>query len=114
LGLANYYCCFIAQFSSLTAPLHALVHDSAPKQVVWTQDHAAAFVNIKTKLTSAPVLRTYDPDLDCVVITDASSLHTAIGAILMQDDGHGLCPIGYYSQKMSPAKTHSLDSPRIL
>jgi hypothetical protein len=28
LGLANYYSCFIAQFSSLTAPLDTLVHGS--------------------------------------------------------------------------------------
>ncbi len=103
LGLANYYCHFIAQFSSWTAPLHAVVHDSAPEHVVWTPDHAAAFANIKTKLTSSPVLCTYYPDLKCVVITDAYSHWCRTHAGWCQ--GQGYCPIEYYNWKMSPAET---------
>ena len=105
LGLANYYRRFIAHFSELTARLHALVHDSAPETVVWTSAHADAFAVIKRCLTQAPVLRTYDPDLPCVLVTDASESHTAIGAVLMQDDGNGLRPLEFYSRKMTPAET---------
>ena len=105
LGLANYYRRFIANFSALTAPLSALVHDSAPERVVWTPILDTAFARVKHVLTQAPVLRTYDPDLKCILTTDASSSHEAIGAVLMQDDGKGPRPIEYYSRKMSPAET---------
>ena len=89
LGLANYYRRFIQNFSAITAPLSALVHDSAPERVEWTSSLNDAFTRIKQVLTQAPVLRTYDPALKCILVTDASSSHEAIGAVLMQDDGQG-------------------------
>ena len=105
LGLANYYRRFIENFSAITAPLSALVHDSAPENVEWSPTLDRAFAKVKYVLTHAPVLRTYDPNLKCILITDASSSHEAIGAVLMQDDGKGPRPIEYYSRKMSPAET---------
>jgi hypothetical protein len=48
---------------------------------------------------------TYDPALKCILVTDASSSHEAIGAVLMQDDGQGPRPIKYHNLKMSPAET---------
>jgi hypothetical protein len=105
LGLANYYRRFIPDFSTMTAPLSALVHDSSPEKVPWLQPQSDAFARVKHALTNAPVLRTYDPSLGAtVVVTDASSSHTAIGAALMQDDGKGLRPVAYFSRKMSPAE----------
>jgi predicted aspartyl protease len=105
LGLANYYRRFIQNFSALTAPLSALVHDDAPDPILWTPTHSALFAEIKNKLTHAPVLRTFDPDLRCMVVTDASSSHEAIGAVLMQDDGNGPRPIEFFSRKMAGAET---------
>jgi hypothetical protein len=105
LGLANYYRRFIQNFSTITALLSALVHDSASDCVEWTPSLNDAFTCIKQVLTQAPVLRTYDPALKCILVTDASSSHEAIGAVLMQDDGQGPHPIKYYSHKMSPAET---------
>lgn len=105
LGLANYYRRFIHDFSSITAPLSALTHDDSPDRIPWGAPQQMAFAQIKTALTNAPVLRTYDRNLTCtVVITDASSSHTAIGGVLMQDDGHGARPIAYYSRKMTTAE----------
>ncbi len=106
LGLANYYRHFIQNFSAITAPLSALVHDSASDRVEWTPSLNDAFTRIKQVLTQAPVLRTYDPALKCILVTDASSSYEAIGAVLMQDDGQAPRPIEYYSRKMSPAGTH--------
>jgi hypothetical protein len=106
LGLANYYKHFIQNFSAITALLSALVHDSASDCVEWTLSLNDAFTHIKQVLTQAPVLGTYDPALKCILVTDASSSHEAIGEVLMQDDRQGPGPIEYYSSKMSPTETH--------
>ena len=91
LGLANYYRRFIKNFSELTTPLSALVHDSSPDNPIpWTQIHSDTFSQIKHVLTHAPVLRTYDPKLSTEVVVDATSGHASIGAALMQNDGSGL------------------------
>jgi hypothetical protein len=71
LGLANYYWRFIQNFSTITAPLSALVHDSASDHVEWTPSLNNTFTHIKQFLTQAPVLRTYDPALKCILVTDA-------------------------------------------
>jgi hypothetical protein len=70
LGLANYYRRFIENFSALTAPLSALVHDTAPEHVVWTPALNDTFAKVKHVLTQAPVLRMYDPALKCMLVTD--------------------------------------------
>ena len=101
LGLANYYRRFIHNFADISACLHELVHDKMPDIVPWTDAHQRSFDLLKHALTHAPVLRTYDRNLKCTVITDASSSRFAIGAVLMQDDGHGPRPIAYFSRKMT-------------
>lgn len=104
LGLANYYRGFIKNFSEITAPLSALVHDDQPDPVVWTRVEQEAFDRTKRALTTAPVLRTYDPDLTTELVVDASSNHRSIGAALMQNDGNGLRPVAYFSRKMTPTE----------
>jgi hypothetical protein len=104
LGLANYYRRFIPHFAHITACLNELVHDKIPEIVPWDHRHQHAFDTLKHALTNAPVLRTYDRDLTCTVVADASSSHGAIGAALMQDDGHGPRPIAYFSRKMTSAE----------
>lgn len=106
LGLANYYRRFIPEFADIAAPLNSLVHDKVPEHIPWHDEHQHAFNTLKHALTHTPVLRTYDRDLKCtVVITDASSSRSAIGAVLMQDDGNGARPIAYFSRKMTATET---------
>ena len=52
-------------------------------------------MQLKVALTTAPILRLPDFDLQFVITTDASD--TALGAILEQDFGNGLQPIVYAS-----------------
>ena len=104
LGLANYYRRFIMNFADVTACLNDLTHDASPDILPWTSTHEHAFTALKHALTHAPVLRTYDRTLKCTVITDASSSRAAIGAALMQDDGHGMRPLAYFSRKLSSAE----------
>lgn len=104
LGLANYYRRFIPHFAHITSCLNELMHDKVPDAIPWEPRHQHAFDTLKTALTNAPVLRTYDRNLKCTVITDASSSRGAIGAVLMQDDGAGARPIAYFSRKMTSAE----------
>ncbi len=84
LGTAGYYRRFIAGFSSIAAPLHALTGD---QQYIWTQDCQQAFEQLKEALCQAPTLAFPVPGAKFILDTDASD--RGIGAVLSQ-----LIPIG--------------------
>lgn len=97
-GLANYYRNFIRDFSSLSAPLYGLTRKNVP--FIWTEEHETAFTELKTRLSSAPVLTAFDPKRKIRLLTDASII--GIGAILSQIDENGNeRVIGYFSKKIS-------------
>ncbi|XP_053681478.1 uncharacterized protein LOC127161145 [Labeo rohita] len=81
LGLAAWYHRFIPDFSTKTAPLHALKRKDAEWK--WTEECQRSFDLIKDELTRAPVLST--PNFDCSfkVQTDASNV--GLGAVLTQE-----------------------------
>ena len=54
LGLAFYYCRFIENFAQVASPLHSLTRKSA--EFWWTDECQAAFVLLKDKLTTTPIL----------------------------------------------------------
>jgi len=60
-----------------------------------------AFKQLQDAMTTAPVLAIADSRKPYIVATDASD--HAIGAVLMQDFGHGPQPIAYESRKLRPA-----------
>jgi hypothetical protein len=70
MGLANYYRRFVEGYAELAAPLGAL--GSPMARFVWTADAQASFDALKRALSSAPVLRTFDPARRAVLTTDAS------------------------------------------
>ena len=65
----------------------------------WDKAQENSFLALKISLATAPVLRLPDFDHQFVVTTDASDV--AIGAILQQDVGIGLQPIGLCKQKVA-------------
>jgi hypothetical protein len=79
--LAGYYRRFVAGFGSLMAPVTKLLR----KNVVWewAEAQAAAFEQVKTILTTKPVLIYPDFSLPFRLETDASRV--GLGACLMQD-----------------------------
>ena len=79
IGLVNYPSKFVPNFSSLTEPLRTL--QKADVEWTWTMQHQQAFEAIKAKISSAPVLRFFDPAKPVVTQTDASS--TGLGSCLM-------------------------------
>ncbi|CAI7792914.1 unnamed protein product, partial [Closterium sp. NIES-53] len=100
LGLANYYRKFINHFAAITSPLSNLLRKQQPFH--WGPEQEEAFTTIKHALTSSPTLVLPDPSLPYVIWTDASQVAT--GAILCQDQGHGLQPIAFDSRKLKPAE----------
>lgn len=64
---------------------------------LWTSDATAAFVIIKTKLSSAPILAL--PDFFLVFELHCDASKTGIGAVLSQRNR----PIAFFSEKLAGA-----------
>src|SRR3954469_4175798 len=91
LGLASYYRRFVEGFAHVASPLTNLLHKDVP--YIWTPECQVAIDKLKTLLSSAPILRTADPDLKFTVTTDASDF--AVGAVLSQEDHEGHRPVAF-------------------
>jgi hypothetical protein len=100
LGLAGYYRKFVKDFSRIAGTLTSLLHKDVPYE--WTTHHNDAFNQLKTAVSSAPILIIPNPQLQYTVTTDASGY--AIGAALQQDHGNGLQPCAFLSRKMNDAE----------
>lgn len=100
LGFANFYRRFIKNYSAVAKALTDLTKKDQDWQ--WTDQAQKAFQELKDHFTSAPVLATYDPELQIVMETDASDF--ALGACLSQKHDKQLRPIAYHSRTFSPAE----------
>ncbi|GJY61455.1 putative reverse transcriptase domain-containing protein [Tanacetum coccineum] len=80
MGLAGYYQRFIELFSLIAKPLTKLTQKN--KKYEWGEDEEEAFLMLKQKLCSAPILALHEGSEDFVVYYDASI--KGIGAVLMQ------------------------------
>ena len=76
-GPANYYRHFVEGYAKVAAPLTALGSPTA--RFRWTAETQAraCFDALKLALSSAPVLRTFDPARRAVLTTDASNIAIA-------------------------------------
>lgn len=68
LGIADYYRRFIRSFTSIWAPLHAMI--SAEVKFQWTEEMSAAFELLKDRLKSTAVLAFPNFDAAFVVEND--------------------------------------------
>ena len=103
LGFANFYRRFIRNFSALAAPLTALTK-STQRSFAWSSEAESAFVDLKQRFTSAPVLVYPDPAVPFLVEVDASDV--AVGAVLSQrctSDGK-VHPCAFFSRRLSSAE----------
>lgn len=90
---------FIPSFSAVAEPLTRLLKKN---QVwIWGPEQMKAFEELKTRLTSAPILIQADYKKPFILRTDASNY--ALGAVLLQGEGKDERPIEYASHLLTPA-----------
>lgn len=101
LGLASYFRRFVRNFTTVASPLNKLLHSGTP--FVWSDECEKAFQELKTALTSGPVLCHFDESRPAILHTDASG--HGIGAVLLQsDDQHIERVVSYASRSLSQAE----------
>jgi hypothetical protein len=93
LGLAGYYHKFIHDYSSIAAPLTALLKKEG---FSWTDDTATTFTALKFAVTSAPVLALSDFTKSFIVECDAST--HGFGAVLIQEKH----PVAHFGRLVAP------------
>ena len=99
LGFANFYQCFIQNFSYTTKPLNEL---KGKKEWKWEEEHQRAFEELKKKITSQPVLALPRREGKFRVEMDTSG--HAIGGVLSQEQEGKWKPIAFLSRTMQPAE----------
>ena len=111
LGLASYYRRFVAEFSRIARPLHALypkVHELYPKDrhvgetkplgALWTPECQEAFLRLKMALTTAPVLG--HPDFREPFTLEVDASREGLGAVLSQQQDGRKKVIAYASRTL--------------
>ena len=93
MGLTGYYRRFIKGYASICKPLTELLKKDG---FHWTQEATEAFADLKTKMSTAPVLALPNFDKPFEIETDAASC--GISAVLQQDRHL----IAFISKKLGP------------
>ncbi|XP_019059514.1 PREDICTED: uncharacterized protein LOC104825588 [Tarenaya hassleriana] len=105
LGLAGYYRRFVEGFAKLAKPMTKLTGKNV--RFDWTPECEVSFVELKKRLTTAPILALPQPGIPYEVYTDASK--QGLGCVLMQE-GH---VIAYASRQLRKHEenypTHDLE-----
>ena len=106
LGLCNFFRSHLPAFAAVSAPLTDLLKGSkhGRQRLQWTLACDHAFAQLKSMLTSAPLLRHFDPTLRTAVHIDASQ--HAVGAVLLQWEP-GVAeprPVCFLSRKLQGAQ----------
>ena len=94
LGHAGFYRRFIKDFAKIAKPLYKLLEKDA--QFIWKEECQKSFEELKSHLTTAPIVRAPNWQLPFEVMCDASDL--AIGAVLGQRED-GKPHVVYYASK---------------
>ena len=96
LGLAGYYRKFIPHFAHITATLSDLLKRET--KFDWMAEAERAFLDLKSRLATQPILRPPDFFQHFSLAVDTSD--KAIGAVLIQEVDGTKRPICYFSRKL--------------
>ena len=104
LGLPTYYSKFLPNMATVLAPLYNLLRKDSKWK--WSEAETKAFLASKKLLTLSDLLVHFNPELDLLLMCDASSY--GIGAVLAHrmPDGSER-PIGYASRSLSKSQRNS-------
>ena len=100
MGFSSNYRRFIQDYSTIAPPLNKL--QERAKKWCWTEDCTAAFLKLKTCLTTAPILTFPCFSESFIPFTDASS--TGLGAVLSQRIQGREKVIAYASRSLTKAE----------
>ena len=104
LGFINFYRKFLRHIGGIAAPLTALLgqrRGSTP--LILSEVQLKSFNDLKTLVTTEPILRQFDNTLPTAIFSDSSDAQA--GSFIAQDHGHGWVPIAFESHKLSDAET---------
>ena len=103
LGFANFYRCFIDNFSEIAIPLTNLTKKGIGW--CWGEEETLAFEKLKNIFASKPVLAQWDPERETILEADCSGF--AMGGCLSQiDDENRIRPVAYFSKRLNNAETN--------
>ncbi len=117
LQVAGFYRKFIEGYSTIAKPLTDFLKTNefeekfgikyvraAPGALDGKQRKAVE--GLKWALTTSPCLEIFDSTKPTKVWADAAFDNSTIGAVLMQDHGHGLQLVCYWSKVLNDAQSH--------
>lgn len=94
LGFADFYRCFIRNFSAVATLLTSMLKGGSNK-LCWSPAAVQSFKELKSRVTSAPILHYPEPNIPFIVEVDASN--SGIGAILSKQPWNTLVHSTLYS-----------------
>jgi hypothetical protein len=93
LGLTGFYRRFVLNYATIASPLTYLLKANS---FTWSDAANVAFINLKSAMSTLPLLSLSDFTIPFEVTTDASL--TAVGAVLSKNSK----PLAFFSKKLNP------------
>ena len=100
LGMCNWFRDFVPCFAEIAQPLTELTRKETKWQ--WNEREQSAVILLLHRISTAPVLRYFNPNKETFVYTDASLF--GIGGWIGQKHEDGIHPIAFWSKKLIPAE----------
>ena len=98
LGAARFLRRWIPHYAAKTTPLNAMLKKGIDIGKEWGKAQDKAVQIIKDTLTSYPVLRAFNPDIPCTIVSDACD--TSVGGALCQQHEGKLAVVAYCSMAL--------------
>lgn len=83
LGLCKYVAKYIPNLAIITTHLRNITRNDV--SWMWTENHQREYDNLRQMLTTAPVLKLFDPDEPLVIQADASKMELVVCSYNMGD-----------------------------